>query len=558
MITFHGTGDIKMHFSFNKGTHRAGREPELTWFNWLSALYSKGRLAIAVASLMVGLMMTPVFAATVLYLDFDGHQEPSYPVGGQTFAHIQVPAFDLTGDSNAPQDIYRRIEEDFAPFDVELTLQAPHDVDQGFYAGGNRHVLRVAIGGSAIGSGYPREVNGVSTHPANYNTVFAFQFDGSQGRRSNKEIAKTASHEIAHALGFSVASPLSHYTEQAHHSIAGQMPILGSFLSPDARDVWFKHDDVALGFDPRTDEWIWGAQDDIATLTAALDIRADDHGGTPQLATPLTPVSSPSGTTRVQGEGIIELSPGNYPSACPPQRQPAARWRPWCSPIPVIFGNFKDFFVFQAGWGSGGSQWLRIRVSTINTSPTDGAANVDTDLELWFQEPSTGQWRQLTNVSRNTTGLSAELAYRLGTQATGAGVYGVAVKSQGGYSDVGQYTISVKGEDVSQAEVWREPRFVQTWVDQFLRQLETLVFDGSMVEAVDLLAAFGLLSVENSNASKIAEELEFALDQFEIKDVFRGLFVGETWETLSVKDRDMLEQRFYNAFERITQRITRR
>jgi len=76
-------------------------------------------------------------AAKTLYLDFDGHFESRWWLIDhgvtQSFTKVSTPAFDLDGDDtwfNAEElqmirSIFRRVAEDFAPFDVNVTTKEP-------------------------------------------------------------------------------------------------------------------------------------------------------------------------------------------------------------------------------------------------------------------------------------------------------------------------------------------------------------------------------------------------------------------------------------------------
>lgn len=70
-------------------------------------------------------------APAIVYLDFDGNFEPSW--GGNT--NVVTPPYDLDGDGqtfdrqeqNRIEEIWARVSEDFAPFNIDVTTEDPSD-----------------------------------------------------------------------------------------------------------------------------------------------------------------------------------------------------------------------------------------------------------------------------------------------------------------------------------------------------------------------------------------------------------------------------------------------
>jgi hypothetical protein len=405
----------------------------------------------AAAAVLAGtLAATPAMAKTFIILDFDGHTENAWSDGSRTYS-ITVPAYDRANDPGGPDDILRRVAEDFAPFDAEVRTSVPVGLDESSYVAGRDRLIRVAVGGRAGSAGYPGAARGVSTNPALNNTMWVFQFDSSGARRTSQRLAQTVSHELGHAFGFAVASGLSHYNV-SHNNTPGLTPILGAEAGPGVRDVWFMHERVLKGY--RADDWepIYGPQDDFKVLTAAIGIRPDDHAGFGTRATPLVEVAiRPNDEHVLQAKGIVELSRGNYASACPPQTPPTARPRPWCSQFNL--GQFDDFFSFSVL--SAAAERIYARVETIDSSPTDGAGNLAADIRLYVRDPQSGRWSDITSqAAAQPIGLGMELT----TLMPQAGVYAVSVSSRGGYSDVGQYTVTVRGVPVREFDGCVFPR----------------------------------------------------------------------------------------------------
>jgi hypothetical protein len=431
-------------------------------------------LSVALALLLIA---SPAPAQVVIYLDFDHHEDLAYPLGSSMLA-ISVPAF--TGNAAARASIQAAIEEDYAPFNVTVTQVEPAGINRGYNG-----QIRVAIGGSTTDLGGGRE--GLSTSPLLRNTVWAAEFTSNGTRRSDHAIANTASHELAHAFGALAASlpygtlgnQLEHYhagpnssnpLADLEHNLSsqGKTQILNGppVGGPVKRDIWWRHHRVAkaltAGGDPMDPaDWLWAWQDDVVSLAAALGLRADDHGDTPETGSAMAAYtgSLPAGQTRVVASGVVEMNGMSWPGLCPP----VPLWRS-CPPYPpeddgyppvgtddlgqnVVFAIARDFFRFNVGATTSPSgPRLEIRVDVI-AGQFD--ANLDADLEVWYLHPSSGWTNVTSNGGRQDlpTDLWAQWN-AAGTTAIPQGEYAVAVKSHGGYGDLGGYTVQVTGKDV--------------------------------------------------------------------------------------------------------------
>src|SRR3954451_6141114 len=97
-------------------------------------------------------------AADTVYLDFDGHFESSWG----TFSNVTSPAYDRDGDPttfsatelSSINEIWTRVAEDFAPFNINVTTVEPASFAHGT-------TLRVVVGGS-WSDWYGTQANGVS------------------------------------------------------------------------------------------------------------------------------------------------------------------------------------------------------------------------------------------------------------------------------------------------------------------------------------------------------------------------------------------------------------
>jgi len=144
-----------------------------------------------------------------IYLDFNGHTT-SGTSWNTSFnkANIVTPAFDFDGNtgsfSNAEleriQYIWQRVAEDFIPFNVNVTTQAPTDINDLIKSGigDTRWGVRVAIGGSSYdwfgtgagGVAYLNSFNWNSDAPT-------FVFDDQLGNGNEKYTAEAISHEVS-------------------------------------------------------------------------------------------------------------------------------------------------------------------------------------------------------------------------------------------------------------------------------------------------------------------------------------------------------------------------
>lgn len=143
-------------------------------------------------------------APASLYLDFDGHFEASWGQG--RYLNVTTPAYDLGGNPGnfnaneraAIREIWERVSEDFAPFNINVTTNNPGNFADGIS-------LCVAIGGQwngwlgepAGGIGYV----GSFTDPNFINTVYSFVASDTGFNYTRSFIADTISHEAGHAFG---------------------------------------------------------------------------------------------------------------------------------------------------------------------------------------------------------------------------------------------------------------------------------------------------------------------------------------------------------------------
>lgn len=213
-----------------------------------------------------------------IYLDFDGHAASGTAWGGT----IVTPAFSLDSDYTAfsdseltrIQDVWARVVEDFVPFDVDVTTEAPTSADLINSGGGDtRWGVRVVVGGDGAwrpGAAGVAFVNGFGRSDLAPAFVFADQWWKS---RPNF-IATCISHEVGHTLG------LRHHGYQDSEYYGGRGnwgPLMGN---PDRLLTQWSNGD----YGDSTNQ-----QNDLAVITTragnGFGYRPDDHGNSLVTAT---------------------------------------------------------------------------------------------------------------------------------------------------------------------------------------------------------------------------------------------------------------------------------
>jgi len=254
-------------------------------------------------------------SANVVYLDFDGHTITGTAWNSSQNTYEAKP-FDLDGDPasfNATEraaiaEIWHRVAEDYAPFDIDVTTEEP--------AKFNSTTGRVLITSK-------KDANGVSMPSGsaggvayigvwgryNYHTYYSpalVYFDNLA--KGTTYIAESAAHELGHNFGLSHdgTSSTSYYKGHGSGDISWA-PIMGTAFYKNVTQ-WSKGEYTDAN----------NNQDDIAIIAGSLGAAVDDHGDTPGSATPLkvesngdvlmsTPEIDPS-NAYPQNKGIIEAA----------------------------------------------------------------------------------------------------------------------------------------------------------------------------------------------------------------------------------------------------------
>ena len=331
-------------------------------------------------------------ATKVIYLDFDGHDASSTSWGNDAIAR----PFDFDGDpstfSNSERDrmqyIWRRVAEDFALFDIDVTTEDPGmDALLKSNSGDANHGIRVVIGG-AWTDWYGNSAGGVA---------FLNSFDDNTGSPcwvfpknlasdDEKSVAEAISHEAGHTLGLShdgQSGGVSYY--QGHGNWA---PIMG------------------VGYNEPTAQWSRGeyinannTQDDLSVMqNFGVVYRVDDFGSSIGTASPIA------------------------------------------GPTLNVAGNIErntdlDFFSFQTGAG---------RVS-VTVTPSSRSPNLHILLSLYNSAGALLLTNNVPDTSAGTRPASFSTNLPAGTYYISLDGVGQDSPLTNGYSDyasLGQYTIT--------------------------------------------------------------------------------------------------------------------
>lgn len=344
-------------------------------------------------------------ASKVIYLDFDGHTVSntlwnSQYNGGAPFT---ITAYSFEGDANSftnnellrIQNIWQRVVEDFAPFDVNVTTQEPPTADL-INSGGadTRWGIRALIGSTFAPFSGAGGVAWVGSFTWNTDTP-ALVFEDNLGNGNEKFTAEATSHEVGHALGLNHdgrTTPVEEYYQGHGTGATGWAPIMG------------------VGYNRQLVQWSNGAylnssntEDDLTIITTqnGFGYRPDDFGNS--IATSAAIAGSGTSSFTVLQSGVIE------------QRT-----------------DF-DYFKIEAGAGP-------ITLSVVGDSLS---SNIDILAELYdangvlvlSSNPPT-----LLSASINYT--ATQGTYYLKIDGVGIGNPTVSLSGYTDYGSLGQYTIS--------------------------------------------------------------------------------------------------------------------
>lgn len=257
-------------------------------------------------------------ASKVIFLDFDGHTITGTAWNSGRPDPLYARPFDSDGNFSAFSseelnrigEIWHRVAEDFAPFDIDVTTEDPGNfgpttgrvlITNSLDANGNDMPYPTAGGVAYVG------VWGYSNYeyysPA---LVYANRLGGG----GPTYVAEAASHEFGHNLNLSHdgrTSPAESYYQGHGSGYVSWAPIMG------------------VGYYQNVTQWSKGeyanannTQDDLDIIDVRLGYRADDHGNVFAGASPLlveidgnivatNPETDPHDAYS-QNKGVIELS----------------------------------------------------------------------------------------------------------------------------------------------------------------------------------------------------------------------------------------------------------
>ncbi len=341
-------------------------------------------------------------AQRTIYLNFKGAVLTGSAWNGSASTITALP-YDIDGvpysfsttELQRMQYVWQRVAEDYAPFDVDVTTEAP-SAELITRSGSGDQVFGTTVLITSRSGVYSCNCGGVA-----YVGIFdettdyykpALVFYDALGSGNEKYVAEAISHEAGHNMGLGHDGYSGGGYYSGHGSGAtGWAPIMG------------------VGYYQSLVQWSRGeyatatnVQDDYAVMNAnGLPTRADDHGNTVATATALA-ASTLNGISSFGAEGVIER-PGDV-----------------------------DMFRFSSGAGT----------ISLNVTPAARSANLDVLIEL-----RDGNGTLLASANPSNA-LPAALNY--GTAAPGT--FYVAVRGTGqsdpltnGYSDygsLGQYALS--------------------------------------------------------------------------------------------------------------------
>ncbi|RPH96961.1 MAG: hypothetical protein EHM68_09970, partial [Lysobacterales bacterium] len=219
-------------------------------------------------------------APNVVYIDFDGHVIIGTAWNAGAAATYYARPYDLDGNPstfNATErtrivDIWHRVAEDLAPYNIDVTTEAPASF--GRYTGR----ILVTHHQDQTGAAMPHPTAGGVAYVgvfglSNYHTYYspALVYYSNLGGGVETYVAEASSHEFGHNLGLShdgTNAGAAYYT--GHGSgLVSWAPIMG------------------VGYYNNVTQWSRGEyldannpQDDLALIGGLLGARADDHGNT--------------------------------------------------------------------------------------------------------------------------------------------------------------------------------------------------------------------------------------------------------------------------------------
>lgn len=356
-------------------------------------------------------------AAKVVFLDFDGHEltDTAWNAGMPEVLHAQP--FNLDGDAASfsederrkIHEIWHRVAEDYAPFDIDVTTEDPGIVDPD-----HGHIV-ITRNTDALGAAMPHAGGGGVAYIGVFGGFFydwyapALVYYNNLG--SNPPyIADAATHEFGHNLGLSHDGRVAPYAEAYYYGhgsgYVSWAPIMG------------------VGYYRNVTQWSKGdyayannTQDDLAIIAAELGLRPDDHGDSLSDPTPLA----------VEADGTILVSNPETEQQVFPSADNKG--------VIGVDGDV-DVFVFRAGAGG-----LSLSVEPAWAGfyrDTRRGANLDVGLTLYDQFGNPVASADPTDE----TAAALSMSVPAGTYYLAVGGVENGLSPYSAYGSLGQYFIS--------------------------------------------------------------------------------------------------------------------
>ena len=250
-------------------------------------------------------------ATNVVYLDFNGHtiSNTAWNSSYGVTSWVARP-YDMDGAPttfNAAElaniaSIWRRIAEDYAPFNVDITTQEPTTLTNTtgrilITPGTDQSGQLLPAGNSSGGIAYV----GVWGY-SNYATTFSPAFVYSDMQYNQPDfIAEAASHELGHNLGLSHDGTGTQGYYGGHGSgYVNWGPIMGASYYIH-QSQWSKGEYTGAN----------NTQDDVAIITNKLTLRTDDHGDTAANASTLSISATGSVVSTTPQDDPANANPAN-------------------------------------------------------------------------------------------------------------------------------------------------------------------------------------------------------------------------------------------------------
>lgn len=249
-------------------------------------------------------------ASKVLYLDFDGHIVTGTAWNASSgVTRYDAVAYDTDGvagfgtaELQSIINVWQRVAEDYAAFDVDVTTELPTSFGPTVArAVITRDADRNGVAMPYQGSGGVAYINVFGA--SNFHTYYspAFVYFNRLGNGREDYVAEATSHELGHNLGLSHDGTSTATYYGGHGSGATSWgAIMGSSYGR-AVSQFSKGEYAGAN----------NTQDDVAVVTGKLALRSDDHGGTNAGATLIVADANGvvSSTTAVQD--IANAKPEN-------------------------------------------------------------------------------------------------------------------------------------------------------------------------------------------------------------------------------------------------------